>query len=107
MTANTSPNAVQNVTCLLAPSTGKVVPGGRGKQASVYEQVGLSGWLGANARETVATVLGLDTASAETFPDGTEYIATERRRQVARHPELVEESRSSCRKPRIPRRRSG
>jgi len=51
-----------------------------GFNSGTYEQIGLSGWLGANARQTVATVIGLDLATVEKFPDGTGYIPAERRR---------------------------
>jgi oxalate decarboxylase len=51
-----------------------------GFNSGVYEQVGLSGWLGANARQTVSTVLGLDLSTVEKFPDATEYIPAKHRR---------------------------
>jgi oxalate decarboxylase len=50
-----------------------------GFNSGVYEQIGLSGWLGANARQTVATVLGLPVATVEQFPGGTEYLPAKRR----------------------------
>ncbi|MGI9255152.1 MAG: cupin domain-containing protein, partial [Thermomicrobiales bacterium] len=39
-----------------------------------YQQISLSGWLGANPRQLVATNLALDLETVDAFPGDTEYI---------------------------------